>query len=742
MSKLKEVNFWFIYAVISFLIVISALLIFYYEWLINKNQYAQNIINFNKISVQNSISSFRSQESILKILGENLLELDTLNKPENGRKLIDDMKKVNKGLVAFGLSKYNGDLVLVSNMENNKALPNLLTNKYSRRSFEKARDSKKMLLGRTYFFKKMNKWVIPIRIGVQLEEKVAVMTAGIEINGGDTVLNIKELPENITLQLIREDGYLQFKNPVKEKLEEVYYKEVDSFFFKEINKIKQYSSKVITTNIEGKKSMLSIIYIPEYKLYSLVSIPYEEMTKDFNKKLLISMTLLFSLLLVLYFLFNYSIKIQTRTRNQLDFIAKHDILTGTYNRYSLNEEIRSRIEKKENFFIFFLDLDNFKYINDTYGHLIGDKLLKEVAKKLKEKLFRRDFISRNAGDEFIILVNERNDETARMIAKKILDIFTKTIKVDNIEVFTGACIGISKYTSDSKITSSGLLNQADMALHRAKEDRNSYVMFSRAIYGNRKEIVQIETHLRHAINKNELFLMYQPKINAKTKKIVGVEALLRWNSEKLGFISPEKFIKVAEKSSIINDIGEFVIKESQKDILDVWRETNSKFELSVNVSPRQLSSIKEMNRFKKIILNSNFPNDKFIIEITENIFVGDVKRIILFLNTIKSYHISISLDDFGTGYSSLSILSKLPISELKIDKSFIHNMFLNEENMKLVKSIINIGKDINLKVVAEGLEEQKELDLLQSFGCDIYQGYYFSKPLSKEELISYIKTRH
>jgi len=452
------------------------------------------------------------------------------------------------------------------------------------------------------------------------------------------------------------------------------------------------------------------------------------------------MVLLFILLGILYFLFSYSIKIQTRTRNELRYIANHDTLTGVYNRYSLNQEISKRMQEAKNFYVFFLDLDNFKYINDTYGHLVGDKLLKDVAKRLKARLFKKDFIARNAGDEFIILIDERSEETVRTIAKKILDIFSNNFKIGEIELFTGVSIGISRYNK-SKTTTSELLNQADMALYKAKENKNSYVIFSKAIYGNTKEIVQIETQLRQAIYNNEFSLVYQPKINSKTHEVIGVEALLRWNNKKLGFVSPEKFIKVAEKSGIINDIGEFVIKKAQADIKEVWEETSKEFTLSVNVSPRQLVSIKEMNRFKKVILNSSFPNDKFMIEITENIFVGDVKRIILFLNTIKSYNVSISLDDFGTGYSSLSILSKLPISELKIDKSFIHNMFLNDENMKLVKSIVNIGKDINLKVVAEGVEEQKELELLESFGCDIYQGYYFSKPLSKEELINFIKRK-
>ena len=743
MTKQKEVNFWLVYLVVSVLILTAAIFIFYYEWIINKNKYVENLTSLNKISTQNTISSFRNQESTLTILGENLLDLDALNNPENGRKLINDLQRVNEGIVAFGLARYDGQLLLVSNINNLKNLPNLMNHKQTSKSFEEARGSTKMVLGRTYYMKSLNKWVIPIRMGIKdKNDKIPlVMTAGLEVNGGDTVLNIKELPFNTKIQIVREDGFLQFQNPISEDdFKKFYEKEFDFNILKKIDSIKNFTPEVITITTKGTKSLISVIYIEEYNLYSLVSIPYSEMTKDFDKKLVISMILVFVLLLILFFLFSYNIKIQTKTRNELNYIANHDTLTGVYNRYSLNEEIAKKMQNKNNFYVFFLDLDNFKYINDTYGHIVGDKLLREVANKLESNLFKKDFIARNAGDEFIILIEERDEETVRTIAKKILDIFNSRFKVDNIELFTGVSIGISKYNK-VKATTSELLNQADMALYKAKENKNSYVVFSKAIYGNTKEVVQIETQLRHAVENKEFTLVYQPKINSKTHKVIGVEALIRWNNKKLGFVSPEKFIKVAEKSSIINDIGEFVVHQSQKDIEEIWNETSQKFTLSVNVSPRQLASIKEMNRFKKLILNSDFPNDMFMIEITENIFVGDIKSVILFLNTIKSYNVSISLDDFGTGYSSLNILSKLPISELKIDKSFIHNMFLNDENMKLVKSIVNIGKDINLKVVAEGVEEQKELELLESFGCDIYQGYYFSKPLNKAELTEFIKNK-
>ncbi len=347
MPKLKEVNFWLVYIVVTILILTAAIFIFYYEWIINKNKYIESLTNFNKISVQNTISSFRNKESTLKILGENLLELDTLNNPENGRKIINDMKRVNKGIVAFGLARYDGQLILVSTLNNRDNLPNLMDDKLTAKSFEEARDSTSMKLGRTYYMENLAKWVIPLRMGIETKDgKIPlVMTAGVQVDGGDTVLNIKELPEDLKIQLIREDGYLQFENPVDDKYEKIYLKEFDFHILKKIDEIKEFTPEVFISNISNQKRLISVIYIEDYNLYSLVSVPFDVVTKDFNKKLIIAMILLFILLLILYFLFNFSIKIQNKTRDQLKYIANHDTLTGVYNRYSLNEEIKNRMEK-------------------------------------------------------------------------------------------------------------------------------------------------------------------------------------------------------------------------------------------------------------------------------------------------------------------------------------------------------------------------------------------------------------
>lgn len=743
MPKFKELNLWGIYMIILIITISLASIIFFNEWKTNKNKYIEQISNINRITSQNTLSSLRNQESILNILGKNLLSINTYTYPEDGRKTIEDMITVNKGIVAFGLARFDGQLILVSTLKEGIKLPNLMKNNKTKKSFKIARTSSQMILGRTYFMKQLNKWVIPIRMGIENEDRdfPLVMTAGINADGGDTVLNVKELPKDVLIQVVRNDGYLQFQNPLMyKKYNEVYNKPFSKQVFNLISSMKSNEINFFDTNLSNEKTLTSSLYIKDFNLHILTSIPYRIINKEFYNKFYISLLVLFIILLALYFLFKYTINIQEISRKQLSYIAKHDTLTGLYNRYYLNEILEEKIVLGDDFYVLFLDVDNFKYVNDTFGHQFGDKLLKKISEKLKSITFVDDFVFRNGGDEFVLVVKENQKEAIRNLSNNILEIFTESINIQNNEIFTGLSIGISKF-DDIKITASDLLNQADIALYKAKESKSSYVFFSKDISKYSKELLLIESELRQAIQNNEFSLVYQPKIDSVSREVIGVEALIRWHNSVLGFVPPEKFIKIAERSGIINSIGEFVLEKSQTEIEEVWKSTTKRFLLSVNVSPKQILSVKDMQIFKNIIINSSFPKENFMIEVTENVFIGNLEKVISFLETIKEYGIGISLDDFGTGYSSLSILSKLPITELKVDKSFVHNMLLNNNNLKLVKSIINIGKDMNIKVVAEGVESKAELKVLEDYGCDIYQGYYFSKPLEKKELIKFIKNQ-
>lgn len=495
---------------------------------------------------------------------------------------------------------------------------------------------------------------------------------------------------------------------------------------------------LFNSSLTGENSISTAIYLEDFNLYTIVSVPYKILISEYSFKLLLWSVLLILTLFVLFIIFKYSINLQKVASNKLKYLARHDSLTNLPNRLALYEEIDLRTKDEKGFYLFFLDIDNFKFVNDTYGHTIGDELLKFIAKSLRQFILNDDYIARQSGDEFILLINESEHEPIRNLANKIIEWFSKEIVINKNEIFTGVSIGISKFESGID-SSSELLNKADIALHKAKERKNAYVFFAQEIYKESKQYLELELNLRKALKNREFSIVYQPKISSSNHEVIGVEALLRWKNDFLGFVSPEIFIPIAEKSGFINEIGQYVIDNVQNDILDVWDKTNKKIALSVNVSPRQIATNNDMNKFKTLIKDSVFPKEYFIIEVTENVFIRESHKTIELLKELRGFNIGVSLDDFGTGYSSLSILSKLPITELKIDKSFVQNMLLNKDNLMLVKSIINIAKNMRLKVVAEGVETDKELALLDDMGFEIYQGYYFSKPLSKEDLIDFIQ---
>lgn len=742
MSRLKEVNFWLLFFIISAIILVISFLTFYSEWNSLKNKYVQQLYNTNQITSQNTLSFFYQQETIFKILGNVLIKADASKYPESSRETIKNMVKVNKSLVGFGLASYDGQLLLVSNIKENKKLPNLMKNEKTKASFEKARENTSLMLGRTYLLKASNTWGMPIRMAVEDNTgKIPfVLTAGISLDGGTSALNIKELPPGFSIQVVRSDGFIQFQNPINHKnLEKVYNEPFDKSSFFKVKKMKNEERVLFDSFILGKDTLSSAMYLEDFDLYTIVSVPYEILIKEYFYRILAWFVLLVVTLFVLFIIFKYSIDLQKNASNKLKFLARHDSLTALPNRLALYEEIDKKIERKEEFYLFFIDLDNFKFVNDNFGHVIGDELLKYIASMLKRLLLKGDYLARQSGDEFILLVNESEHEPIRNLAKKILSLFSKEIILNDTDIFIGSSIGIAKCEKEDN--TSELIKKADIALNKAKERKNTYVFFTDEIYKESKAYLDIELNLRKALKNNEFSIVYQPKISSISHTIVGVEALLRWKNDVLGFVSPEIFISIAEKSGFINEIGEYVVKNAQKDILEVWEKTSTKFSLSVNVSPRQIATLKDMNKFKELIDKSDFPKNDFIIEVTENIFIRESYKTIEFLKELRSISLGVSLDDFGTGYSSLSILSKLPITELKIDKSFIQNMLLNEDNLMLVKSIINIARNMRLKVVAEGVEKEEELRILDEMACQIYQGYYFSKPLSKDELINFVNNR-
>ncbi len=423
--------------------------------------------------------------------------------------------------------------------------------------------------------------------------------------------------------------------------------------------------------------------------------------------------------------------------------ATYDSLTDLPNRTllidRLAQEIRTSSRKKQRIGLLSIDLDDFKIVNDTYGHVIGDKLLQEAAIRIQDCIRESDTLARLGGDEFcVILCDIKNDGDCSIIAEKIISKITKSFLLDGYESFVGASLGISMYPHDSADPNT-LIRNSDIALYRVKETgKNNFCFFKEEMDKEVKNKMGLTNDLRKALVRNEFVLYYQPIIDLKTDRISSAEALIRWIQPVRGFVSPDEFISLSEQTGLIGPIGEWVMKTACENALKWADYVNIPPKVSVNLSVRQLKLGLTKERVEKIITESGLNADQLILEITESLVMNDTEEVIAWMESLRKIGVTFSVDDFGTGYSSLSYLKKLPVNVLKIDREFIIDVMNNEEDASLVKTIIAIGRSFGLKIVAEGVENEFQLSYLKAQNCDYIQGYFYSKPLSADEFIKFL----
>lgn len=435
-----------------------------------------------------------------------------------------------------------------------------------------------------------------------------------------------------------------------------------------------------------------------------------------------------------------------RTEEKLKFVAYHDHLTHLPNRLLFNEKLEFEInhitDSDTILAVMFLDLDDFKYINDTYGHSTGDEVLVKVAERLKRIVGKNNVVARIGGDEFTILLKDKsNIEEVSLFAQKLLASFQKPIVIKDIEFYITSSIGISIHPTDGDDVDT-ITKHADIAMYHAKDHgKNSVEFFSRRKKKNFSNRFFLESQLRHALERKELKLYYQPQVNIETGEVIGFEALLRWENSSLGFVSPVDFIPVAEEIGLINKIGSWVIYEAAKKIKR-WQEKGiHSLRIAVNISVRQLQQTNFLEQVDEVLRKTGITPSNLEFEITESIALTNLEYNIMILGKLKKMGIQISLDDFGTGYSSLSYLKMLPIDNLKIDKSFVQNLTHDSSNKAIASAIIAMAHSLNLKVIAEGVEEKEQLDFLLEQKCDFYQGFLFSKPIPQREINKFFTIR-
>lgn len=428
--------------------------------------------------------------------------------------------------------------------------------------------------------------------------------------------------------------------------------------------------------------------------------------------------------------------------------AHYDSLTNLPNRFLFRDRLNQTIEiakrNKTNAVVMFIDLDRFKMINDSLGHTIGDEVIKEVATLLLRCTRNYDTVARFGGDEFLIIIPDIKTvditvKKATKVASRILERMSYPFKVDNRDIYITASIGITVIPKDSVDYETILMN-ADMAMYHAKkEGRNNYQFFSASNVQENLNKLNLENDLRQALAKEQLNLVYQPKIDLKSREIIGAECLIRWNHPQLGYISPDKFIHLAEEAGLISQIGYWVLKNACMQSKQWQDEFGIRINIAVNVSSEQFRQPDFYKRVYNIIAETGLPAKYIELEITESITIENAAKTISILEELRELGLSISIDDFGTGFSSLSYLQQFPIDSLKIDQSFIKDLSFNKNNISITNAIITLAHNLNLSAVAEGIETKEQFKLLSELDCDQIQGYYICNPLTSEYLVKFIK---
>ncbi len=716
---------------------------------------------FNSLFSRTIQSNLHEVEMLLDSLGRELLRDQMYRDVPKSKKLMGELLKRADYLVGFGLTDPEGNYIaLSSGIDKNKAI-DLNKNPETIATFNEVLKSDSMVLGKVYLFSGLNQWILPLRKTLRDDSGkiIGVMTTGISVEKATNFFDNNLIsPDQVSIILTEFGQRRLLVSPLsKDQYKAMYSSEISPEKYQDITEnIIEATSKTLEdikeqefpiffeseSELLHKEVFNSAQYVSRYKIWILTFVPVETTWQLFLQDRFYLKLITFFGTTLTFAVFSWVIlRKEEQAKKQLKYQAMHDPLTQLYNRSALPSiGLQWTEPRADSFQLFYIDLDNFKNINDSFGHSYGDVVLIQVADRLKARLPKKSAVFRVGGDEFVALLKierSRLDESANLLIEKLSEPYS----VAGMTLHLGVSIGISRFPEDAP-TIDDLLIMADIAMYNAKKRRNSYSLYNAELQEIMQRKTSIENHLRQALHGAELFMMYQPQIS-REGKLHGAEALVRWKNPVLGFVPPDQFIGIAEESGLMVQLGAFIIERTCmefRQILDQCAEEAVELTISINVSVKQMLE----NNFKEQLLSAlekyNIERSRTTLEITESLFIDELGYILPLLNDIRSTGITISLDDFGTGYSSLSMLRSLPIDELKIDRSFIQSILKQPQDAEMANSIINMGQTLKMKVLAEGIEEEGQLALLNSFGCDLYQGYYYSPPLTAEGLIQFITT--
>ncbi|MDX1627027.1 MAG: EAL domain-containing protein, partial [Wenzhouxiangellaceae bacterium] len=477
------------------------------------------------------------------------------------------------------------------------------------------------------------------------------------------------------------------------------------------------------------------LFEPRYDYWVISQTHRDQLLIEFARVAAVYLAVFVALLLAVWSVLRGITRAERRAKQRLVHQAHHDTLTGLPNRQRLGEDFEEmRNAHRDGFALLFIDMDNFKTVNDGFGHAQGDGVLGQIGSRLRHLLEPGERVARVGGDEFVVLTPETGAEELMERAGQFIERLAEPYVVNGIPCELGCSIGIARWPEAGTSLSDGL-RSADVAMYAAKRERNAARFYEPAMGRKYLENIRVEQRLRGAIDREEIDVVYQPQVDAQ-RRVIGIEALARWNDAELGPVKPRRFIAVAEASGMIEELGDHIVQRCLRDAAELRASLKRPLRLSINISVRQLLKPGFSRRMIGMIETARLDGVHLVLEITESLFMEDLNWIVEELESLRLSNIGIALDDFGTGFSSLSLLRSLPIDELKIDKSFVDNLERDEAARKLVQSVVAIAKNHGMSVVAEGVETERQFELLREDGCDAFQGYLFFHPLRASALES------
>ena len=443
---------------------------------------------------------------------------------------------------------------------------------------------------------------------------------------------------------------------------------------------------------------------------------------------------------------------QVKVKQQyLEFAAHHDPLTHLPNRLMFEDALKKTVSEavydEQQFAIFLVDLDNFKFFNDQYGHLVGDKMVSEVGNRLRAMMRDIDLVARLDGDEFVVIQKDVTDRaSAEEVARRLMNVATAPYEYRGFTLKAAVSVGISCFpldvhpAQDEEMLGEEVVNNAAVALQEAKSNgKNQYQLFNEKMRSRLTARIRLEQDLKLALQDEQFEVYYQPKINIHTRELTGAEALVRWRHPVNGFISPEAFVPVAEEAGLIIELGEWILRTACTQTRELQDMGYGGLNVAVNISAVQFTDGNLLPMVSKALEDSQLSPEHLELEITESAVMHDPEEVILSLHELSRFGMRLAIDDFGTGYSSLAYLKRFPVHTLKIDRAFITDISSDNDDVAIVEAVLGLGKHFNMKVVAEGVEDEDQLTFLKSQGCDIAQGYFISKPLSAESYVQWVK---